>query len=199
MTVNFFGDDLDDPDDRPHGYDPHCSVCNPGLRSPFDQAADHDEFDDSDDDYEDPFEDRPEPWEPIDDLHVDFMFDQRDRQLLCVHTGGLWLSGLPELYIRPPRKFSSGDALADAHLAVFLATGLIHLGQELVSTDGFEIPPYQADLDGRPVQFWLGRQEPPFPRLAATLGLDVDTVIRVECSLWSTSSPGRAPAARRDR
>lgn len=120
----------------------------------------------------------------FDELTVDFAFDLIDRRLACVSTGGLWDLGLPELYIRPPRSARSGEAMDDARTAIFLGTGLIQLGCRLVDAPGFEVPPYERTLAGRPVRFWLTGPEPPFPALAARLGPLVDTVIRVDCSLW---------------
>jgi len=142
-----------------------------------------------------PFETTSDPGNPAlgepfdaqdDDLVVDFVFDRRTRRLVCVHTGGLWSAGIPELYIRPPQNFSTGAALLDAQLAVFLAGGLIGLGRALLAADDGEVPSHQGTLDGRRVQFWLGGPEPPFPRLAENLDADVDSVIRVDCSLWHT-------------
>lgn len=118
-----------------------------------------------------------------DDLTIDFAFDDH-KQLSCIYTGGLWYLGIPELYVRPPRDQQTGDPVADARLAVFLATALVHLGYRLLDADGFDVPPYLADLDGRKVRFWLGHQEPPFEELARHLDADVDTVIQVHCSLW---------------
>lgn len=125
-----------------------------------------------------------------DDLQIDFAFDHAERRLLCVNTVGLWRLGIPELFIRPPRGYGSGKAMEDARLAVFLGSALIRLGFMLLAAEGFEIPPYRADLDGRPVRFWLGGHEPPFKQLALILGPEVDTVIRVECSLWPTPPRG---------
>jgi hypothetical protein len=121
-----------------------------------------------------------------DDLTVDFAFDHDlDKpRLACIYTGGLWQLGIPELYLRPPRNHGSGDAASDARLAVFLATGLIHLGYSLLEADGFDVPPYWTTLNGRQVRFWLGNQEPPGERLARNLAPEVDTVIQVHCSLW---------------
>jgi hypothetical protein len=118
-----------------------------------------------------------------DELTVDFAFDIENEHLDCIYTGGLWRLGVPELYLRPPVP-GSGEAMADARLAVFLATGLIHLGYRLLAAEGFDVLPYHAELDGRQVQFWLGDQEAPFEALAHSLGPDVDTVIKVHCSLW---------------
>jgi hypothetical protein len=119
-----------------------------------------------------------------DELTVDFAFDLDRRRLACVYTGGLWYLGVPELYLLPPHDHRSGDTMADARLAVFLATAMIHLGYALLDCEGFEVPPYLADHDGQQVRFWLGNQEPPSDELAQHLDADVDTVIRVHCSLW---------------
>jgi hypothetical protein len=143
-------------------------------------------------------DEEPDDWgEDDDDLRIDFAFDQHEKRLLCITTVGLWRMGLPELFIRPPQDQGPGsastdtqvDARVDAGLAVFLATALIHLGYGLLAAEGFDVPPYQADLDGRRVRFWLGAQEPPFEQLAVILGPEVDTVIRVESSLWSAAVP----------
>lgn len=144
-----------------HPFDESCEICNPASDEPFpDDEAD------------------------LDGLYVNFVFDHRTRRLVCVHTGGLWAAGLPELYIGPPQDFSAGGALPDAQLAVFLAGGLIELGRRMLAADDDEIPPGHSTLGDRRVQFWLGDQERPFRQLAVNLGPDVDTVIRVDCSLW---------------
>jgi hypothetical protein len=130
-------------------------------------------------------------WKELDeDLRIDFVFDTRQRRLACVSTVGLWELGLPELFLQPPAEAQIGNTADDARLAVFLATALIHLGFGLLSAEGFDVPPYGGDFDGRPVRFWLGAQEPPFAPLTMLLGPEVDTVIRVECSLWSTAGGG---------
>ena len=120
----------------------------------------------------------------FDDLRIDFAFDQNENRLDCVTTVGLWQFGLPELFLRPPKDLDPSDASASARMAVFFATALIQLSDALMVAEDFDIAPCRAELDGRPVQFWLGDHEPPFEQLALLLGPEVDTVIRVECSLW---------------
>jgi len=118
------------------------------------------------------------------DLRIDFAFDTNEQRLACVSTVGLWPMGLPELFIRPPTGVRLGNAEADARLTVFLATGLIHLASALLAADDFDIPLYQGELDGEQIRFRLGDQEPPSGELTAVLGPEVDTVIRVDCSIW---------------
>lgn len=130
--------------------------------------------------------DEPDGWEGhrFDDLRIDFAFDHHENRLAYITTVGLWQFGLPELFLRPPQDLDAGDASAAARRAVFFATALIHLGDALMVAEDFDVSPYRADLDGRPVQFWLGDKQPPLEPLALMLGPEVDTVIRVECSLW---------------
>ncbi|HST81193.1 MAG TPA: hypothetical protein VLL08_05605 [Kineosporiaceae bacterium] len=161
MTVNFYPDDPDD-------------FCEQSENGSF-----------ADDFFADSFfaDDEDEPEDDADELTVDFTFDVENKRLACIFTDGLWRMGVPELYLRPPGP-GSDDAMTDTRLAVFLATGLIHLGYRLLAAEGFDVPPYHAELDGRQVQFWLGDQEAPFEGLAHSLNPDVDTVIKVHCSLW---------------
>jgi len=173
MSVNFYSDD------DGHNLDGSCQFCNQAQINGFDES---DVWTDSDDwDQQDDWDDGPAP---EDDLCIEFAFDLERRQLLCVHTSGLWQLGIPELYIRPPQNFGTGTAMADARMAVFLATGLIHLGHSLIQAAGFDVPQHRAELDGKEVRFWLAGQEPPFEELAGNLGSAVDTVIKVDCSLW---------------
>jgi hypothetical protein len=120
----------------------------------------------------------------MDDLSIDFAFDFEGMLVTCIYTGGLWRRGVPELYVRPPESQMTGDAITDARLAVFLAGGVIRLGQGLLASDGFTVPPYSTEFDGRPVRFWLGDPESPSRLLARRLEDEVDTVIQVHCSLW---------------
>jgi hypothetical protein len=53
-----------------------------------------------------------------------------------------------------------------------------------MAVDHFTIPAYHGEFEGKPVQMWLDRQEPPDAFLAIALGDEVDTVMRVDCSLW---------------
>ena len=117
-------------------------------------------------------------------LHVDFVLGPRDRGLAWATTIGLWRMGLPELVFRPPGDLGLGGGFDEARFAHFLGNGLMELGIGLLSAEGFETSSYQGDLDGRTVRLWLGGHEPPFPQLAAFLGPEVDTVIKVKCSLW---------------
>lgn len=167
MTVNFFEDDESDG-----------SFARKFLEDKFldDAFFEDDEIDDGLGfmDFSD----------PDDDLTIDFAFDTTSKELACIYTGGLWHLGIPELYIRLPRDLMSGHAMADARVAVFLASGIVHLGMALLETDGFDVPPYQSELDGRQVTFWLGDHQPPFELLTVALDSDVDTVIEVHCSLF---------------
>ena len=166
MAVNYYPDESDDF---------------------FEQSDDHSFVDDF---FEDGFltddflrDEDDETEDDEDDLTVDFAFDIENQRLACIYTGGLWRLGLPELYLRPPGP-GTGHAMTDARRAVFLATGLIHLGYRLLAAEEFDVPPYHGELDGRQVQFWLGEQEAPSEELARHLDPDVDTVIQVHCSLW---------------
>src|SRR5690348_15488669 len=107
--------------------------------------------------------------EDLDDLTVDFAFDLDGMRLACIYTGGLWSLGIPELYLRPPDDQEFGNAGDAARLSVFLATAVIQLGYELLDAESLDVPPYQADLDGRSVRFWLGIPEPPDQELARNL------------------------------
>ena len=169
MTVNFYSDEPDDFFERSGNSSFANDFVDDGSFADdfFDDGFFADEDDEADDE----------------DLTVDFAFDSENQRLACIYTGGLWRLGLPELYLRPPSP-GSGHAMTDARQAVFLATGLIHLGYRLLAAEGFDVPPYHGELDGRQVQFWLGEQEAPSEELARHLDPDVDTVIQVHCSLW---------------
>lgn len=168
MPVNYF---TDDPDDRHHLR--NCEIC---ARADLDDFADPDDAED--------FDDLDDPADPGDDLTIGFAFDLDGMKLACVHTGGLWRAGIPELYLQPPAGHLTGDRVHDARLAVFLATGLIQLGYRLLAADDFDVPPYWADFDGRRVRFWIDGEQMPPDRLAPHLDPEVDTVLRVDCSLW---------------
>jgi hypothetical protein len=107
-------------------------------------------------------------------------------RLACIYTRGMWWLGLPELYITPPSTFDPGPGFDWGRLAFVLASALITLGHELIEIDHFELAPYQDLFDDEPVELWLAGQEAPEGLLAIALENDVDTVIRVECSLWGT-------------
>lgn len=115
---------------------------------------------------------------------VDFCFDGESGALRLVLTRGLWQLGVPELYLAPPASCrSTSDPSTAPRIAVFLGGGLARLGYRLLAAPGLELPPYRTFAAGRLVSFWLAGQEPPGPLLASHLGREVDTVIRVECSL----------------
>jgi hypothetical protein len=114
-----------------------------------------------------------------------------------VHTKGLWFAGLPELFIDPPANFGLLDELGQAEeagpdrkddgarLAFLLASALVTLAQDLIEAEHFDLEPHHDVFRGRPVRIWLSRHEAPDDELRAALGPAVDTVIRVECSLWA--------------
>jgi hypothetical protein len=114
-------------------------------------------------------------------------------RLRRVHTKGLWFAGLPELFIDPPANFGFGQENEDdwARLAFLLASALITLGQDLIEAEHFDLEPHHDVFRGRPVRIWLARHEAPDDELRAALGPSVDTVIRVECSLWAEEEPAR--------
>jgi hypothetical protein len=143
---------------------------------PEDPGNSFDDLDDLDDDLEEGLDEE--------ELSVEFAIDQHRSRLACVYTKGLWEFGIPELCARPPEDFGKSGALDWGGLAFLLAAGLVHLGHELMAVDHFELPPYHGEFEGKPVQMWLGRQEPPDGALAFQLGEEVDTIIRVDCSLW---------------
>jgi hypothetical protein len=101
-----------------------------------------------------------------------------------VNTKGLWEYGIPELCSWPPEDVGPDSRLDWGALAFFLAAGLHHLGRELMAVDHFSVPPYRGEFGGKPVEMWLAQQQPPDDLVAERLGGDVDTVIRVDCSLW---------------
>lgn len=112
-------------------------------------------------------------------------------RLRRVHTKGLWFAGLPELFIDPPVNFGL-DAEDDwPRLTFLLASALITLGQDLIEAEHFDLEPHHDIFRGRPVRIWLARHEAPDDQLRAALGPAVDTVIRVECSLWAEEDPAR--------
>jgi hypothetical protein len=160
MTMNAFSDRPDDPD------------------AEYDDLDDLDEDEDEDEDCEE------------DALSVEFAIDQDGSRLAYVYTRGLWEYGIPELCVRLPDEFGATRKLDWGNLAFFLASGLIHLGSELIDVDHFTVPPYHGEFDGRPVQMWLDGQAPPEGPLAIALGEEVDTVLRVDCSLWHPSIGG---------
>jgi len=137
-------------------------------------------FEDAQDDRESDMDDRLDEEE----LSIEFAIDQRLSRLAWVYTKGLWGYGIPELCAAPAGDLRRGADFDWGGLAVVLASGLIYLGHELMAVDHFDIPPYYAEFGGEPVKMWLGRQEPPDDRLAVLLGDEVDTVMRVDCSLW---------------
>ncbi len=106
-------------------------------------------------------------------------------RLRRVHTKGLWFAGLPELFIDPPADFGPDEEDDWPRLAFLLASALVTLGQELIEAEHFDLEPHHDVLRGRPVRIWLSRPEAPDDELRAALGPAVDTVIRVECSLWA--------------
>jgi hypothetical protein len=149
----------------------------------LDWPRDPDEPDEFDDDRDDDLDD---------DLEVEFAFDIDGSRLACVYTRGLWWLGIPELYVSPPQSFGVQTELDWARLTVLLASGLIHLGQELMAVDGFDLPPYRSDFDGTPLILWIERQEAPEGKLAIALTSEVDTVLRVGCSLWQPPPHGQS-------
>ncbi|MBT0772263.1 hypothetical protein KIH74_25180 [Kineosporia sp. J2-2] len=106
-------------------------------------------------------------------------------RLRRIHTNGLWWAGLPELFADPPAHFTAGTETDWALLTFLLAGGLVSLGQELLEAEDFDLEPHHDIFRGRPVQLWLDRHEAPDDDLERALGSVVDTVIRVECSLWA--------------
>ena len=106
-------------------------------------------------------------------------------RLRRVHTNGLWWAGLPELFIEPPPTDHPERDSDWAALAFLLASGLIALGQELSEAEDFDLPPHQDIFKGKSVSLWLARHEAPDEELLDAVGAVVDTVIRVECSLWA--------------
>jgi hypothetical protein len=128
--------------------------------------------------------------EPNEELEVDFAFELGGSRLACIYTRGLWWLGIPELYLSPPPTFQVRTELEWARLATVLASGLIHLAQHLIEADDFDVPPHQCELDGQLVTLWLERQEAPEGRLAIALTSEVDTVLRVDCSLWAEPDAG---------
>ena len=115
-------------------------------------------------------------------------------RLRRVHTTGLWWAGLPELFVDPPPGFDPGGEGDRAKLAFLLASALISLGQDLLEAEDFDLEPHHDVFQGRPVRIWLARHEAPDEQLRAALGPMVDTVIRVECSLWTEEEPARVLA-----
>lgn len=80
--------------------------------------------------------------------------------------------------VDPPRALRS--------LGFFLACALVALGHELLEAEHLTIEPVHDLLNGEPVRLWLDRPEAPDDDLVARLGGEVDTVIRVRCSLWDS-------------
>jgi hypothetical protein len=158
-----------------HDLDPGADMSIDAISNwPEDSASPF--YEEDLDDFEDDLEDE--------DLTVEFAIDQRRSRLACVYTKGLWGYGIPELCTMPTEDFADGAQLDWGGLAFFLASGLIHLGHELMAVDHFSIPPYEGEFEGKPVKMWLDRQQPPDAALAVALGEEVDTVMRVDCSLW---------------
>jgi hypothetical protein len=119
------------------------------------------------------------------DLAVEVAVESGSQRVACVYTRGLWSLGLPELYFVVPGSFRPAPGFDWSRLAFLLASTLMVLGHELIDVDHFDLEPYEDLFDGSPVEMWLGPQEAPTGRLVIALGEEVDTVIRVECSLWS--------------
>lgn len=123
---------------------------------------------------------------------VDLVMEAEGGRLVHLFTRGLWHLGVPELYLSAPVDLGAGlqQPPGGARRNVFLASGLVHLGYRLLASPAFDVPAYEADFDGRPVAFRLAGHEPPGDRLARELGAEVDTVIRVDCSLWPARPAG---------
>ena len=126
-------------------------------------------------------------------LAVEFLIDHRHSRLSDVFTKGLWWMGIPELCVSLPANLNQRGKRDWGQLAMFLALGLVSLGSELIRVDHLALPPHVGEFEGRPVELWLGKQEPAEGRLALALGDDVDTIIRVECSLWHPYPPSSPP------
>jgi hypothetical protein len=122
--------------------------------------------------------------ESDDDFEIEIALDTRAGRLACVYTMGLWWYGIPELYISPPPDFVVDLAYDDGDLAVVLAAGLVELGRGLLDSDDAELPPHSCEFRGQSATLWLDRTEAPEGALAVALPAEVDTVYRVECSLW---------------
>lgn len=131
-----------------------------------------------------------EPSEEVDtpDVLVEVVSAQPGR-LRRVHTNGLWWAGLPELFADPPPSYHPPEEAHWSRLAFLLASGLVALGQELAETENFDLEPYEDSFLGRPVKLWLASHEAPDEDLTEALGTVVDTVIRVQCSLWAEPNP----------
>lgn len=142
-----------------------------------------------DDDFEDDEQDELEDDEE-DDLGIEVGFGHDGDRLEYVVTRGLWWYGRPELLATPPRAFTPGPGFDWARLSFVLAAALISLGQELIALDDAELPPYRTEFDGDQVELWLGRSQPSSDLPALALNPEVDTVIRVECSVWTDRRGG---------
>jgi hypothetical protein len=154
--------------------------------------VDNDENDDENDDaYDDKCDieydvaDDDEPSDLIDELAIKAVLDSDTGRVRCVHTDGMWWLGLPELYVLIPLDFTPAAGFDWRRLAFVLASGLMTLGHELIEMDHFELAPYSDVFGGNPVELWLGPHEAPDGIIAEALPAEVDTVTRVECSLWT--------------
>jgi hypothetical protein len=123
-------------------------------------------------------------------LVVEILMSQENPGLGHLYTRGLWWLGIPELCISLPTDYKIQDAHEAGELALLFARGLMDLSRKLIIADGFEVAPYHGEFNGRPVQIWLGRQEPVEGLLQIALGHEVDTLIRVHASLWKPADPG---------
>ena len=125
------------------------------------------------------------------ELAIEYLIDRRTGRLAHVHTKGLWWMGIPELCISPPSSYNVlGPQGRSQRLAVFITVGLLHLGHSLIAGEGFDVPPYLGEFEGRPARLWVGGQEPVEDILAISLGREVDTLLRVHASLWRPFESG---------
>jgi len=126
-------------------------------------------------------------------LVIEFAIELGTARLGHLYTRGLWWLGIPELCLSPPTSYHLPAGADWGQLACFLGARMIELGRALIVVDHFDVPAQQGELDGRQVRIWLAGQAPPEGPVAIALGPEVDTVIRVDCSLWS-SAPAPGPS-----
>ncbi len=114
----------------------------------------------------------------VDAIEIDCLDDDSGR--VCLHTRGLWQFGAPELHLTPPDPVPPGEP----GLVVFLTAGLLRAARQLTVAERLAPAAWPAWYRGRPVTFRLGRLEPPSARLTEALSGEVDSVLRLTCSLW---------------